>query len=133
MYACRKIARLTSTAWRLRSTEESLVPVPRRLEAALELPARLPAKLGADRRRIEVLAVDCPVRRPGSAHVGLERAAGDLDQRAHDVDHGHGPVPPRVPHPALELRPLEGGRHGEVGVDRILHVEEVTLRPAVGA
>src|SRR4051812_37004067 len=97
MAGCRKIAHRLSTGWR--SGAAALVPLPGRRQAALELPARRPAELLADRRRVQVLAVDLAVRGSLPLHVGLDVPAGDGDQRLHNVDHGDRVAPARVPGP----------------------------------
>ena len=55
------------------------VPLPRPPQPVVEGHPRLPAQLGANRRRVQVLAVDLAVRRAGAANVRLDLPAGDRD------------------------------------------------------
>src|SRR5690606_17992484 len=89
-------------------------------EPAVEVPLRAPAELLADGRGVQPLAVDLAVRRPLPPDVGLDVAAGDLDELAHDVDDRDRLARAGVPRAAPVRLVVERLPDAEVGARRIL-------------
>src|SRR5262245_5599282 len=98
---CTRSFRRCATRWRATSSERTTsaagVPGPGSGQPTLEVPARLPAKLGLDRARVEELPVDLTVRRALTLDARLHLHARDRNQAVDDVAHRDRRAGPRVP------------------------------------
>ena len=98
----------------VRGAERPLVPLPRRSQAAVQVPFRFPAELRADRGRVEVLAVDLAV-----GHAGCPGCRA----RRRGPRSRSGASPPRAPRaarpePAFQARPRSAGSSSESATAR---------------